>query len=405
MGELMRSFDWSQTALGPTGQWPQSLRTAVSICLNSRFPMILGGPELTVLYNDGYIPILGQKHPQRALGLPGQEVWAEVWPVVGPLLTQVMTKGEANWADDLQLFINRAGYPEECYFRFSYSPISDESGGIGGVFTPVSETTHRVVAERRLRTLRELAERSSRAQSVAKAYASMADAIGENSIDIPFAAIYQITSDRKQAHLVTTVGVPANTSVSPDVIDLATSGSSPVARAAQYGTVQTLSELSDLGPLPLGPWGDPPSAVVIHPVWNPGQIAAESILIAGVSARKHLDADYRAFLELVAKQVGTAVAAARAYEEEKKRAAALAELDRAKTTFFSNVSHEFRTPLTLMLGPLEEALGERYRLPPQVTEQLSIAHRNGLRLQKLVNTLLDFSRIEAAFKPRTSPLT
>ena len=97
MGALMRSFDWSRTALGPVDSWPQSLRTAVSICLNSRFPMILWwGPELTVLYNDGYIPILGKKHPRRALGLPGSEVWAEVWPVVEPLLMRVMTEGEAN---------------------------------------------------------------------------------------------------------------------------------------------------------------------------------------------------------------------------------------------------------------------------------------------------------------------
>ena len=101
------------------------------------------GPDLTVLYNDGYIPMLGNKHPQRALGLPGREVWSEVWPVIEPLLMQVSRKARPNWADDMQLFINRSGYPEECYFRFSYSPISDESGGIGGVFTPVSETTQR----------------------------------------------------------------------------------------------------------------------------------------------------------------------------------------------------------------------------------------------------------------------
>lgn len=392
----MRSFDWSRTALGPVDSWPQSLRTAVSICLNSRFPMILWwGPELTVLYNDGYIPILGKKHPRRALGLPGSEVWAEVWPVVEPLLMRVMTEGEANWGDDFQLFINRSGYPEECYFRFSYSPISNESGAIGGVFTPVSETTQRVVAERRLRTLRELAERSSRAQSVERAYTGMAEVLGENPYDIPFSAIYQIRADRKEGQLVATAGIAAGSSVSPQTLRLNADDNSALASAARKGNVQTLTDLSDLGELPPGPWGDPPSAVVIHPVINPGQSDAESLLIAGVSARKHLDTDYLGFLELVAKQIGTAVAAARAYEEEKRRSEALAELDRAKTTFFSNVSHEFRTPLTLMLGPLEEILSVGNELPPEITEQILVAHRNGLRLQKLVNTLLDFSRIEA----------
>jgi PAS domain S-box-containing protein len=392
----MRSFDWSRTALGPVDSWPQSLRTAVSICLNSRFPMILWwGPDLTVLYNDGYIPILGKKHPQRALGLAGREVWREVWPVVEPLLMRVMNEGKANWADDLQLFINRSGYPEECYFRFSYSPISDETGGIGGVFTPVSDTTQRVVAERRLRSLRELAERSSQAQSVESAYASIAEALSENPYDLPFVAIYQVTADRTAAHLAATAGIAAGSSASPETIQLTADNHSAIANAARQGKVQTLTDLSDWGELPLGPWGDPPSAVVIRPVMNPGQSDAESLFIAGVSARKHLDADYLGFLELVAKQIGTAVAAARAYEEEKRRSAALAELDRAKTTFFSNVSHEFRTPLTLMLGPLEDVLSSRDALPSELSEHILVAHRNGLRLQKLVNTLLDFSRIEA----------
>jgi len=395
MGKLMRSLDWSQTALGPVDRWPQSLRTTVSICLNSRFPMILWwGPELTVLYNDDYIPVLGNKHPTRALGLPGHEVWAEVWPVIEPLLKRVMTKGEANWADDLLLFLNRTGYPEECYFRFSYSPISDETGGIGGVFTPVSDTTRRVVSERRLRTLRELAGRSSLAQTVDKAYASMAEALAENPYDIPFAAFYQVAPDRQQAHLVTTVGITPGSRASPQLISLTSPDDSPISAAARKLSVQTLSKLEDLGDLPLGPWGDPPSAVIIHPVCNPGQGNAESVLVAGVSARRHLDDSYFAFFELVAKQIGTALAAARTYEEEKQRAEALAELDRAKTTFFSNVSHEFRTPLTLMLGPLEEALAAP-QLPPQIAEYLAMAFRNGLRLQKLVNTLLDFSRIEA----------
>jgi len=390
MGERMRAFDWSRTALGPIDSWPQSLRTTVSICLNSRFPMILWwGPELTVLYNDGYIPMLGTKHPERALGLPGRQVWSEVWPVIEPLLMQVVQKGEANWADDMQLFLNKEGYPEECYFRFSYSPISDESGGIGGVFTPVSDTTQRVVAERRLRTLRELAERSSRAQTVKTAYANVAKTIAENPYDLPFLAIYEIAANGEEAQLVSAAGIKAGCGASPKTLRLTGDDKSRLAVAARQFSVQTLAHLEEIGDLPMGPWGDPPSALVIHPV------DADSLFIAGISARKHLNDDYLGFLELVAKQIGTAISAARAYEEEKRRVEALAELDRAKTTFFSNVSHEFRTPLTLMLGPLEEALAIGNDLPAKVNEHLAVAHRNGLRLQKLVNTLLDFSRIEA----------
>ncbi|MGH9337762.1 MAG: GAF domain-containing sensor histidine kinase, partial [Vicinamibacteria bacterium] len=149
------------------------------------------------------------------------------------------------------------------------------------------------------------------------------------------------------------------------------------------------------GAAPEGPWSDPPDVAVVLPI--PSNIPHQpvGILVAGVSARLKLDEFYRGFLELVTTQVSTAIANARAYEEEKRRAEALAELDRAKTAFFSNVSHEFRTPLTLLLGPTEDLLTSRGALPPQAREQLIVVHRNALRLQKLVNTLLDFSRIEA----------
>src|SRR5579883_1897248 len=160
MGMLMRSIDWSQTPLGPKEQWPQSLRTAVSICLASRFPILIWwGPELVKLYNDAYVPMLGDKHP-RALGAPGREVWPEIWEIIGPMLTGVIERGEATWSDDQMLPLQRKGFTEECYFTFSYSPIRDEDGAIGGIFTAVAETTERVIGERRLATLRDLAAQS-----------------------------------------------------------------------------------------------------------------------------------------------------------------------------------------------------------------------------------------------------
>jgi K+-sensing histidine kinase KdpD len=150
------------------------------------------------------------------------------------------------------------------------------------------------------------------------------------------------------------------------------------------------------GPLPLGPWGESHRAAFVLPVAQALQNKLAGFLVAGINSRRVFDEDYRSFLELAAGQVGTTIANARAYEEEKKRAEALAELDRVKTTFFSNVSHEFRTPLTLMLGPVQGLLagGEGF-LSPESREQLEVVHRNAIRLQKLVNTLLDFSRIEA----------
>jgi hypothetical protein len=154
MGALMRAHDWAATPLGPLATWPQSLRTSISTCLDCAFPILVWwGPQLVMLYNDEYRTILGSaKHPD-AFGKPGRKVWPDIWDVIGPMLDQVMSRGEATRSRDLLLVMDRHGYVEESYFSFSYSPIRDESGGIGGVFTPVLETTGRVIGERRLRTL------------------------------------------------------------------------------------------------------------------------------------------------------------------------------------------------------------------------------------------------------------
>lgn len=151
MGKLVRAKDWSETALGAPYAWPSSLQTAVSILLNSRFPMFIWwGPELITIYNDAYCEIAGEKHP-GALGRPGLEVWSEIWDVVGPLAEQVMIEGISNWSEDQLLYINRRGHREESYFTFSYSPVFDESGKIGGVFCACTETTEKVLATRRLK--------------------------------------------------------------------------------------------------------------------------------------------------------------------------------------------------------------------------------------------------------------
>ncbi len=156
-----------------------------------------------------------------------------------------------------------------------------------------------------------------------------------------------------------------------------------------------LSESPDLTGLPTGVAGLKVQKAVVLPVTSRGEHKPYGVLVAGVNPCRPLDKDHQTFFELLSGQVATAIQNARTVEEEKKRAEMLAEIDRAKTVFFSNVSHEFRTPLTLMLGPLENVLANSAILRPEDREQLVIAHRNSLRLLKLVNSLLDFSRIEA----------
>ena len=166
MGARMRALDWSKTPLGPVGTWPQSLRSTVSMLLPSKAQIVLfWGPEFSVLYNDAYRPVFGAKHPQ-ALGLPGREAWSEIWDsVLHELLAGVVRSGEAFWGKDLLFELERHGFVEETYFDVSYDPVRVESGEVGGVYCIVTETTERVVGERRLGLVKNLAERNATART------------------------------------------------------------------------------------------------------------------------------------------------------------------------------------------------------------------------------------------------
>ncbi|MDQ2773624.1 MAG: PAS domain-containing protein [Acidobacteriota bacterium] len=210
----MRSLDWSKTPLGPPETWPQTLKTQINICLNSRFAILIWwGPALVMLYNDRYREIIGDKHPV-AMGQAGAECWPEIWDMIGPMLRGVFEQGEATWADDLYLPLNRKGYREECFFTFSYSPIRDESGAVVGIFTPVQETTEKVIGERRLRTLSDLAFRASKAKSIEAACKAVGDTLTINPRDIPFAAIYLYEEDGSGSRLACTSGIEIETEVS-----------------------------------------------------------------------------------------------------------------------------------------------------------------------------------------------
>ncbi len=400
MSEAFRQKDWSPTILGEAEAWPQSLRSAVSICLGSAFPIaIYWGPELALLYNDAWSPILGAKHPW-ALGLPAREVWPEIWGTIGPLFQQVMTTGEATRSRDQLLAMHRHGYTEECYFDYTFSPIRGESGEVEGIFNAVIETTERVVGERRLRTLRELAGNVGEARTVDVACQLTGQTLLRASADIPFALFYLLSVDGAEARLAQATGLEAGAEASPLTISISESNDGAtnrlVAKVVRSGEAELIENLVDeFPPLPGGQWPEPVRSVVALPVARAGSDKPYGVLVAGVSPRRALDAEYRSFLDIVVGHIGQALANAEAYDRERSRAESLAEIDRAKTAFFSNVSHEFRTPLTLILGPLRELLAKNEDLPPAATEMVSMAHRNGLRLQKLVNTLLDFSRIEA----------
>jgi len=398
MARIMRDFDWSKTPLGPAPFWSPALRMMATFLLANRFPMLLWwGPQFCQLYNDAYRPILGTKHP-HFLGRPVSECWHEIWGILEPLIQTPFQGGPATWMEDIQLEINRYGFTEESHFTIAYSPVPDETSprGIGGVLATVHEITEKVIGERRTRALQDLGARSIEAKTAEEACIRASAILTHHAKDIPFVLLYACAHDHESVHLAAAAGIEMN--AAPASVALAGQPTVwPILAVCKSEEVQIVEDLEKrLASIPPGPWSEPPKAAAVLPILSNVAHQPAGILIAGLSPRLRFDDSYRIFLELVASQIATVMANARAYEEEHSRAEKLAELDRAKTTFFSNVSHEFRTPLTLLLGPLEEMLAKPATDVASDNRRLvGIAHRNGIRLLKLVNTLLDFSRIEA----------
>jgi PAS domain S-box-containing protein len=392
MGERMRALDWRKTPLGAAEKWPQSLKTIVRVMLDSRYAMwMLWGPQLTFFCNDAYLPTVGIKR-DWVLGARSDKVWEEIWPDIGPRIQRVLVEGRATWDEGLPLVLERSGFREETYHTFSYSPIYDDDSRIAGMLCVVTEVTERVIGERRLRVLRDLAA-SPRAEATEEACERLINVLSNNPLDVTFAALYLLDQTQERVSLAHQCGIVPEQLLPAQVALVDRSELWPISETIRSGLPQIV-ELPQRGleSAASGPWPDRIHQAMILPV-KQGSFSSTAVLIAGLSPLRPLDDGYRGFLDLVVRQIAAAIADAQAYEAERARSDALAEIDRAKTAFFSNVSHEFRTPLTLLLGPLEEALQK-----PSVGlrgEALDSAHRNALRLLRLVNTLLDFSRIEA----------
>jgi signal transduction histidine kinase len=393
MNELFRSFNWAATPLGPIESWPDSLKAVVRILLTSGFPMWMAwGPELTAMYNDGYRrTTLGKKHPW-ALGRSAREVWSEIWKDIGPRIQRVMETGEASWDEALMLILERSGYPEETYHTFSYSPLEGPDGAVAGMLCVVIEDTVRVIGERQVASLGTLAAALATAITERDVFAAIECGLW-NQKDMPCTLTYLLDEDGTHLELVARTGIDAGHPAAPEVIDLHSETVSwPVQKVLSGNNAVTVDNLHELfSELPAGCWDRPSTGARMVPIARQGQEKPIGIFITALNPYRQLDASYSGFLDLVGGQIAASITNAKAYEEEKKRAEGLAELDRAKTTFFSNVSHELRTPLTLILGPIEDALAEQ-TAPSQ--QSLEMLHRNALRLLKLVNGLLDFVRIE-----------
>ena len=392
MGAVMAATDWRSTPLGEPSGWAPALRTAAGVCLECRFPMlIMWGPELGMIYNDAFRPILAEKHPQ-SMGQAGAECWAEIWDVVGPMLHGVLESATTVWSEDQLMVLDRRGFDEDCYFTFSYSPIRSHVGGIEGVLVTVFETTEQVVGEGRMSCLRELAEARADATSSAEVIQRAAGVLARFQTQVPFACLYAIGEGRQ-------------------VDGAAFAGVSEAVPGDAWPLQQVITSRSEVqieGQDEIQPAhraAPNVRAALAIPVLGGAEPEVRAVLVAGLNPRRAFDADYRSFLALVVEDLAAGLASARVREQERSQAEALAALDAAKTRFFSNVSHEFRTPLTLLLGPLDDLLSGDEPLSEQQRHALLLGRRNALRMRRLVNALLDLTQAEGGgLAPSFQPL-
>ncbi|MDB6102458.1 MAG: multi-sensor hybrid histidine kinase [Gammaproteobacteria bacterium] len=405
MATRFREFDWGSTPLGPVERWPESWRNAVNIILDSSFPTALGlGDELIYFYNDAFIPLAGPSRHPHGLGVPVQIAWKEIWTqILEPRFKHTLSTGVPTGEADLLMPLQRSGYLEETFVTFSFAALRDAQSRPSGIFCTAIETTARVIADRQLVCLRALAAQGSLAETPEGACQAAVATLEANPRDLPFALLYLVERGSRRARLAGTVGLVSVPDTVPAFVDLS-SGSDPwqLSVVAQTRTASSVDNVQSLIGGFIRVADTSPGRAVSLPIASHGDSDLAAILVAGANPMRPLE-ESRTFHTLIAGHLETALSNARAKQYARERAQALAELDRAKTLFFSNISHELRTPLTLLLAPLDETLA-RDRLESVDRQSLEIARRGGGRLLKLVNSLLEFSRIEAgrieaAFEP------
>jgi hypothetical protein len=334
---MVLEHDWAATPLGAEEHWSPTLRTAVSTALNSGFGMLLmWGRELVMIYNDAYAPTLGLRHP-TALGRRVPDVWDDVWTDIQPMIDDVFAGGTTSY-EDLPLTMTRRGFDEECYFTFSYSPVVEPGGQVAGLLNTVVETTQRVLAARRMTVLQQL---GSLPRSVYGSTAAAVDAslrvLGQARADCPFGLVYLAGEGDEDVRVVARHGIGVDGELAASVVPESARTAIATGEAQTVtGLARLLPGLSSGGASPAG--DDDVHTAVVLPLGVAGRSSPVGALVLGTSPHLQLDQEYRTFLSLAAGQVAASVADAQAVENERRRSAERAELDRARAQFFTDVA-------------------------------------------------------------------
>jgi transcriptional regulator with GAF, ATPase, and Fis domain len=348
MGARMRALDWPQTALGPLDQWPQSLRACVRVMLGSGFPMLVcWGPAYTMLYNDPYRPLIGTKHP-AALGSAIREVLPETWDFLGPRFDRVMSHGqEASHLTGEMFTVYRNNYLEECYFSFSYSPIRDDDGGVGGVFTTVLEMTDRVIEGRRRQVLRDLASRVAEARHEQDVWRVSAETFAQHRSTVPFAFLYEYLPVEHQARLAS-VSAETGDDLHPAVIDCTRENIWRFHTELPGDCLMV--ELGDrASAISIPGWPLPAQKAAVLPIRLREHSQTVGFLVLGIHPGRAFDDTYREFVRRIAEQIAIELAS-----EREERLRMEAELERQRLA----ASQELLLQTTRLYQELQEREAE-----------------------------------------------
>jgi signal transduction histidine kinase len=394
MGARIRALDWSQTSLGSVHGWPQSLRTAVSIMLGSRFPMMVHwGPALVQFYNDGYAAILQTKHP-GALGEPAEPWWREMWPFLLNIFKPVLA-GQTTYFENGLVLPNRCGEIEEAYFTFSHSPLRDETGAVSGIFVTALETTATVLQQRRLALLSHLMAQTALTTQPAEAAQHVIAALATNAADIPFALLYTRESCADHAQLRAWFGLPAGEPIAPATLSLKEecAHSWPLAAAFEQRLPIVVPLLTGrFSTWPAGDWAVPPTQALLLPLLAGESSGTAHVLVVGLSARRPYNEDYQTFFSLVADYAGRALARAAASYEAQRLNQLLREMNASLDSFVHIVAHDLKGPTTNLLSLLEVYYEEA---PGLAREQIvTLLGQEVQRLSATLQGLLELLRVQ-----------
>ncbi|KAK0204649.1 hypothetical protein DFS33DRAFT_1259677 [Desarmillaria ectypa] len=445
IGRLTFDFDWASTPLGPMHAWPQSLKSIVSIMLsNPSQSCIFWGPERTLLYNEAWAKGSASKHPHM-FGKPGRVAFSEIWETFSKHCDAVYQGQAISRTDDLLFFDSKPGQelargsvpvsaeddsmPDvvETYYTWSYIPVEIEDGTIGGIVNNCMETTNKVLSERRMRTVRALAERCALARTSHGVWEAVLDVLEGNAVDFPYVLCYTghtastdgvpsssdtdtrlertnsdilRTSNATYLQLIGSIGVePGHPIASPQEVELSLGGYQqghwPFAEACS-GRESLRAQNPSPQLFEARGWEDPTGDAILVPLCTSYDCILMGLMVFGLNTRRPYDDDYSGFHHTIVRNLRAALSAAQNFEQEVQRAEELRALDRAKTTFFQNVSHELRTPLTLIRAPCDDALkADRGSLDPVNRTRFKLIYRASGRLLRLVNSLMLFSSAEA----------